>query len=406
MTHWMTSGDELVPREVAQAVVQLEEIVNKVLLFMAMVVISFQREATLIDTAHCTAILRNEVSLAKAASHSELACLRRLPMHRPLAFYKQYFDNLEMFAKGVSDCVFERVCEEVLASSKAMDAACPRWGEYIDAEGVHLELARLQLVQNVVVSRELPKRLRELSASAAKAQAMADIFGLPPLKEYAPSREPVHAAENSLGFGTRTVQVAAGVKVLMLPQEEMQHHVPKLDPFKHNLPGGLVKAIMDKSSGETPGTGAAKKTPGRSDRGPARATAQAAPSAKRSAPRRRRPQGGHLRSFSARSTRDEVTKREATPSCAGRGNGTMTHERCLQHPSNFGLGVGSEAFGDARMLAAGTLVAIAAYHANRRSSSVGELCVIVAFRRRGLVNACTTMFAKRTPIRCCRPCNA
>lgn len=168
-----------------------------------------------------------------------------LPLRRSSALMLDWLKCAHCLSERLMDLHMAAYSESMMALSKALEAACPRWGAFCTEAGVADELAKMQLVDNPAISK-LPKQTRELSESMNGLKLIASTFGIEQgVHEYPATRDSMRLSLNTFQFAKRTVTVAAAAKILFdasagLPNIEQVLH------FKAALPTGLANRLEEK----------------------------------------------------------------------------------------------------------------------------------------------------------------
>lgn len=259
MPFWLSDDAEVVEKKCALLILQVEYCINEAMLVgaLAFSVVCHDPTASDMLKAQCVQNMRRVVDKVDRDLQQASPKLADFVLLRPPALYLQWVGNLSTMAGGFMDMVFGATCQAVLATSQAVDALCPRWGDFVsESNGIERHLAKIQMVDNRRLAKDLPKKLRELSTLLESCGALAMIFGLSDEGERI--KETRHIAGNSRAFGTRTVKVAAALKVYFLSQPDFGANVATVLAFQSVLPSCLVKALERKRDGADDADGTPK----------------------------------------------------------------------------------------------------------------------------------------------------
>lgn len=176
------------------------------------------------------------------------------PLKITPAFLRQWLLSAGEFATQVRADILKRSSERLRDLALRVDSLCPRWGESITDDAVMDDRARVQILLNPSIS-ELLSAVRNLAAGMASLVSIGEKLNLPCHdRAFVSTKEICRSAENSLDWGRRTVNVSAGMKLLLGPTPVLKSVVAVLG-LRSSLPGGLVvrlealRAELDPASG-------------------------------------------------------------------------------------------------------------------------------------------------------------
>lgn len=250
MPFWLSDSFEVVAKKDALLILQVDYGINDAMLAGALAysVACHDDSASSIVKAQCVQNMRRVVAKVRKDLEHASHALGDLVLLRSPALYLQWMDNLSTMAEAFMDMVVRAKCNDILTTSRSIDALSPRWGDYINEKGIEKQLAKIQMVDNRRLASDLPIKLRDLNKLLEECGGLGKIFGLS--DDDARIKETRHIAMNSRSFGSRTVKVAAALKVWFLPQADFDANVATVLAFQSVLPACLVQALERKRDGK------------------------------------------------------------------------------------------------------------------------------------------------------------
>lgn len=194
-------------------------------------------DAPMVLKAKIAGLLREACAPASKAIESSPPALREAALRQTMPFLRQWVAVANVYSELMVDCVLETAAQSVAEATTAVDARCPRWGEVISDHGIRDDAAQMQLVMNSNIA-SLPGHIRTLHGHMKNMCLVGTILNVS-LDELAITKEIVRSGRNSLDFGKKTVNVAAGVRTLF-QKEANAATVQQVLRLRHSLPQALI----------------------------------------------------------------------------------------------------------------------------------------------------------------------
>lgn len=133
----------------------------------------------------------------------------------PLPLMASWVDGAMELQSIMEESILELVIGALNERSKAVDQACPRWGQAITDAACSVEMAKVMLMENPRV-RELPEMLAKLWTNISQVNTVGIALCLSQaVSDHPNTKESIQMAMNSLSFGKLTVKVAAGIRAIV-----------------------------------------------------------------------------------------------------------------------------------------------------------------------------------------------
>lgn len=159
--------------------------------------------------------LRSWTTRATAKLQQASRSLTTAPLTVPLSLMKGWLEAVAQYIQSALDATLASAAGEMLALGKDVDASCPRWGAAVDDSNLNLEMGKVILLTNPLIS-QLPGKLQKLWQSISQLTAVGAALELPVgINDYAPCKEQLDMAMNALAFGKLTVKVSAALHAVV-----------------------------------------------------------------------------------------------------------------------------------------------------------------------------------------------
>lgn len=142
-------SDEKVQHIASLSILRIEELVGNVMYLLAMAFTSIPKtpDVAMHAAAHCAQMLADAVDQTDM-DVSKMLCLKDVALKRSTALYTSWLNNVKVVSAELKKQLIASVCSALIVCAQRVDGPCPRWGDYINGNGIQTELARLQLVEN------------------------------------------------------------------------------------------------------------------------------------------------------------------------------------------------------------------------------------------------------------------
>lgn len=187
--------------------------------------------------------LVQHVSSAISAATRSLASVPtqvlEAPLVRTIAFERQWLQVAGRYGELLAGAVLDDAAARVRSQSHVVSQMCPRWGENVNDAEVRDAGAKLQMLMDPQVPK-LPQEIRRLHEALTEMGIVGRELSLPTsVAEHTSTKEVVRNADLSMDFARRTVQVAAGIKVLFAPKPAIVN-IDAILKMRSTIPTALV----------------------------------------------------------------------------------------------------------------------------------------------------------------------
>lgn len=183
--------------------------------------------------------LKRSIATAITFFDSASSNIFEAPLRYSMTFLKSWVRATNDVSECMSGFLLNEAAEATRRLGTSVEGLCPRWGDSVNDSEVRDDGARVQLVLDTSL-QQLPQAVRDLHASMSVLASVGRELSLPPpVDEYPATREIVRASSSALKFGRKTVNVAAGVRVLLGPSPSSAS-IESILSVRAALPQGLV----------------------------------------------------------------------------------------------------------------------------------------------------------------------